>query len=63
MAYLAAGGIGVAVFALLMTWRAGEPMLGAAGGTAVGFYLWKIGSWVVAAWFVLKTFAWDTSRS
>ncbi|CAN5559991.1 hypothetical protein BH20CHL7_BH20CHL7_19690 [soil metagenome] len=48
MAYLAAGGIGVAVFALLMTWRAGESILGAGGETAVGFYVWMIGSWAVA---------------
>lgn len=62
VAYLAAGGIGVAVFALLMTWRAGESVLGAGGGTAIGFYLWMVGAWAVAVWCVLRTFEGDASR-
>lgn len=55
--YLAAGGIGAAVFAVLMTWRAEEAVLGASGSTAIGFYLWMIGSWLVAARFAFKAFA------
>ncbi|MEX2184283.1 MAG: hypothetical protein WEC14_07530 [Chloroflexota bacterium] len=62
VAYLAAGGIGVAVFSLLMTWRAGEPMLGAGGETAVGFFIWMVGAWAVAARFTLKAYAWRVAR-
>jgi len=55
--YLAAGGIGAAAFAVLMTWRAEEAMLGAAGSTAIGFYIWMIGSWLVAARFAFQAYA------
>lgn len=55
--YLAAGGIGTAVFAVLMTWRAEEAMLGASGSTAIGFYIWMIGSWLVATRFAFKAYA------
>lgn len=55
--YLAAVGIGAAVFAVLMNWRAEEAVLGALGSTAIGFYLWMIGSWLVAARFTFKAFA------
>ena len=46
--YLAAAGVGVAVFAMLMIGRAGEAVLGATDATALGFFAWMIGSWLVA---------------
>lgn len=54
--YLAAGGIGAAAFAVLMDWRAGEAVLGASGTTAIGFYLWMIGAWLVATRFAFKAY-------
>lgn len=54
--YLAAAGIGAALFALLMTWRAQEPVLGAGGSTANGFFIWMIGAWLVAARFTFKAY-------
>lgn len=57
VAYLAAAGIGAAVFALLMITRAGEAILGAADASAIGFYLWMIGTWLVAARFARKAYA------
>lgn len=54
--YLAAGGIGVSVFANLMIARAGEPILGAGDASAVGYFVWMIGSWAVATRFALKPF-------
>ena len=56
VAYLAAGGIGASVFAILMIARAGEPIFGASDASAVGFFLWMIGSWLVATRFALKPF-------
>lgn len=56
VAYLAAGGIGTAVFAILMITRAGESILGAGDQTAIGYFVWMIGSWLVAARFALKPF-------
>jgi len=54
--YLAAGGIGASVFAILLITRAGEPILGAADASAVGFFIWMIGAWLVATRFALKPF-------
>lgn len=48
VAYLAAGGIGAAVFALLLITRAGEAILGASDLSTVGYLVWMIGSWTVA---------------
>lgn len=56
VAYLAAGGIGASVFAILMIGRAGEPVMGASDATAIGFFVWMIGSWLVATRFALKPF-------
>ncbi len=52
--YLAAIGIGVAVFVLLLV-RAG--VLGASAPEVAGLVVWLIGSWLVAARFVLKGMA------
>jgi hypothetical protein len=54
--YLAAGGIGASVFAILLITRAGEPVLGAGDASAVGFFIWMIGTWLVATRFALKPF-------
>jgi hypothetical protein len=56
VAYLAAGGIGAAVFAILMITRAGESILGAGDQTAIGYFVWMIGSWLIAVRFALKPF-------
>ena len=56
VAYLAAAGIGTAVFALLMIARANEAILGAADATAIGFFLWMIGTWLVATRFARKAY-------
>ena len=63
VAYLAAAGIGVSVFALLMITRAGEDILGAGGQTTIGFFVWMIGSWLVAARFAHKPFATPRRRT
>lgn len=57
VSYLAAGGIGVSVFALLMIARAGEAVLGAADATAIGFFAWMIVTWLVAMRFARKAYA------
>jgi hypothetical protein len=56
VAYLAAAGIGASVFAILLIARAGEAVLGAADASAIGFFLWMTGSWLVATRFALKPF-------
>jgi hypothetical protein len=56
VAYLAAAGIGASVFAILLIARAGESVLGAADASAIGFFIWMIGSWLVATRFALKAF-------
>ena len=55
--YLSAAGIGTAFFALLMIARANEAILGAADATAIGFFLWMIGTWTIAARFARKAYA------
>lgn len=60
--YLAAAGIGAALFALLMTWRAQEAVLGAGGSTANGFFVWMIGSWLVATRFTFKAYRVPATR-
>ena len=56
VAYLAAAGIGASVFAILMIAPAGQPVLGASDASSVGFFVWMIGSWLVATRFALKPF-------
>jgi hypothetical protein len=53
--YLAAAGIAVAAFGALAA-ATGLEILGAANGTAVGFYIWMIGSWLVATRYALRPF-------
>ena len=53
--YLAAAGIAVAGFGALAA-ATGLDVFGAEGATAVGFFLWMIGSWLVAIRFALKAF-------
>lgn len=62
VAYTAAAGIGTAAFALLLLTRAGEPVLGAADQTAVGSFIWMIGSWLVAMRFTFKAYGDPTAR-
>lgn len=62
VAYLAAAGIGASVFAILLIARAGESVLGAADASAIGFFVWMIGSWLVATRFALKPFRPVTSN-
>ncbi len=53
--YLAAAGIAVAGFGALAA-VTGLDIFGAQQGTAVGFFIWMIGSWLVATRFALKAF-------
>jgi len=53
--YLAAAGIAVAAFGALAA-ATGLEVFGAGRGTAVGFFIWMIGSWLVATRFALKPF-------
>ena len=53
--YLAAAGIAVAAFVVLAA-ATGLDVVGSDRGTAVGFFLWMIGSWAVATRFALKPF-------
>ncbi len=53
--YLAAAGIAVAGFGALAA-VTGLDIFGARQGTAVGFFIWMIGSWLVATRFALKAF-------
>lgn len=53
--YLAAAGIAVAGFGALAG-ATGLEILGSERGTAVGFFIWMIGSWLVATRFALKAF-------
>ena len=62
VAYLAAAGIGASVFAILLIARAGESVLGAADASAIGFFVWMIGAWLVATRFALKPFRPVASR-
>ena len=61
VSYLAAAGIGVSVFALLMIGRAGEAVLGAADASAIGFFAWMIVTWLVAMRFARKAYARPTA--
>jgi hypothetical protein len=61
VAYLAAAGIGSAVFALLMIARASVAILGAADATAIGFFLWMVATWLVAARFARKAYTAPTA--
>ena len=56
VAYLAAAGIGAAVFAMLLVARAGESIMGAGDISTLGYFSWLIGTWLVAAAFALKPF-------
>ena len=53
--YLAAAGIAVAGFGALAA-VTGLDIFGAQPGNAVGFFVWMIGSWLVATRFALKAF-------
>ena len=53
--YLAAAGIAVAAFGALAV-ATGLDVLGAQRGATVGFFIWMIGSWLVAIRFALKAF-------
>lgn len=53
--YLAAAGIAVAGFGTLAA-ATGLDVFGAERGTTVGFFIWMIGSWLVATRFALKAF-------
>lgn len=54
--YLAAAGIAVAAFGALVA-ATGLAIFGADGPTSIGFFVWMIGSWVVAARFAVKPFS------
>ena len=56
--YLAAAGIAVAGFGALAA-ATGLDVFGAGRGTAVGFFIWMIGSWLVATRFALKAFTYS----
>ena len=58
--YLAAAGIAVAAFGALAA-ATGLDVFGAQGGTAMGFFIWMIGSWLVAIRFALKAFTYTRS--
>jgi hypothetical protein len=53
--YLAAAGIAVAGFGALLA-LTGMSIFGADRATAFGFFVWMIGSWLVAARYALKPF-------
>jgi hypothetical protein len=59
--YLAAAGIGVAVFGLLMVARAQLPLGGPDMASTIGFFIWMIGTWAVAARFAFRAFAMPAS--
>jgi hypothetical protein len=59
--YLAAAGIGTAVFGLLMVARAQMPLGGPDMASTIGFFLWMIGTWAVAARFAFRAFAMPTT--
>jgi hypothetical protein len=60
--YLAAAGVGVTVFALLMVTRAQMPLGGPDMASTVGFFAWMIGTWAIAARFAFRSFAAPASR-
>jgi hypothetical protein len=53
--YLAAAGIAAASFAALLA-ATGRAIFGAEAGTALGLFIWMIGSWAVASRFAFKPF-------
>ncbi len=55
LGYLAAAGIAAASFAALLA-ATGHAIFGAGPGTALGFFIWMIGSWAVASRFAFKPF-------
>lgn len=55
VAYLSAAGIAVAGIGLLFS-AVGVPVFGAERGTALGFFIWMIGTWLVATRFAMKPF-------
>ena len=54
--YLAAAGIAVAGFGVLAA-ATGLEIFGAENGTAVGFFIWMIGSWLIATRYALRPFS------
>jgi hypothetical protein len=55
VAYLSAAGIAVAGVGLLFS-AVGVPVFGAERGTSFGFFIWMIGTWLVATRFAMKPF-------
>lgn len=55
VAYLSAAGIAVAGVGLLFS-AVGVPVFGAERGTSLGFFIWMIGTWLVATRFAMKPF-------
>ena len=53
--YLAAAGIAVAGFGALAA-ATGLEILGAGRGTGVGFFIWMIGSWLIATRYAIRSF-------
>ena len=53
--YLATGGIAIAVFGALLS-ATGLTIVGADRATSLGFFLWMIGSWLIAARHAIKPF-------
>src|SRR6187402_2762711 len=53
--YLAAAGIAVAGFGVLAA-ATGLEIVGAERGTALGFFIWMIGSWLVATRYAVRPF-------
>ena len=53
--YLAAAGIAVAGFGALAA-ATGLEILGADRGTALGFFIWMVGSWLVATRYAIRPF-------
>jgi len=60
--YLAAAGIGVAAFGLLMVTRAQMPLGGPDLATTAAFFGWLIATWSIAARFAFKAFSMPASR-
>jgi hypothetical protein len=56
--YVAAAGIAVTAFGVLAA-ATGLDIVGSERGTAVGFFLWMLGSWLVATRFALKPFTYN----
>ncbi|HUP55615.1 MAG TPA: hypothetical protein VM408_08925 [Methylomirabilota bacterium] len=56
--YLSAAGIAVAAFGALAT-ATGLEIVGADRNSALGFFIWMIGSWLVATRYAVRPFTYD----